>query len=252
MCPKPSFDAYRLPVWLPMSSIPAGRATEVWGNARPSYFAQIDTGQPQNVLIQWAPGTTGQFRTVTTAQTSANGFFDTRVKFPGAGQVRLAWAYPAGDFSLRDPLDPSPWIYSRVTSITFYKHKASGYLRGVFKGQTKLGLTVKKGANAPLITSVSVRPPRGVKFKCLPIKKGKLKHRSCTGLEVRGGKIKLARVAHGTFVLGLVKPVSTASITAGAPFVHASLKKGKRVTFKLLVVDTNGASSTIRLKLKPK
>jgi hypothetical protein len=256
-CPKPSFYSYRLPVWLPATSTPHGRAIEVWGHARPAYFARLDTGQPQKALIQWAPGSSGQFQTVGAVQTDALGYLDTQVNFPASGQVRLAWEYPPGDASLRDPLDPSLWIYSRVTNITVYR--ASGYFRGLFKGHTKVGLTVDQGANVPLIESVSVRPPRGLKFKCVPVKKKKQK--ACNGLAVRGGKVKSANVSGGKLMLRLVGPVSRVSITAGAPFVYVTTglrrkleRRARRntVTFTLLITDASGASTTIPLKLRVK
>jgi hypothetical protein len=247
-----------LPVWLPVTSTPHGRATQVWGHARPAYFARVDTGQPQTVLIQWAPGSSGQFQTVAAVQTDALGYLDTQVKFPASGQVRLAWEYPSTDASLRDPLDPSLWIYSRVTNITVYR--ASGYFRGLFKGHTKVGLTVDQGANVPLIESVAVRPPSGLKFKCVPVKKKK-QHEACNGLVVSGGKVKSASVSGGKFMLGLAWPLSKVSITAGAPFVYVTTglrrkleRRARRVTvtFTLLVTDTSGASTTIPLKLRVK
>jgi hypothetical protein len=255
-CAKPSFAAYRFPVWLPITQIPRGQATEVWGNARPAYFARLDTGRAQSVQIQWAPGSSGQFQTVATVQTSALGYLDTQVKFPGNGQVRLAWEYPPGDAKLLDPLDPSPWIYSRVTNISFYRHSATGYLRGVFQGRTKLGLTLKKGANAPLITAVSVRAPRGLKLSCFSVKRKKhASGHACTGLTVRGGKVRRVAVSHGVFLLDLARPASRLSITAVAPFVKVSgsrsrLRKGKKVPFTLLTADANGATSTLALKVR--
>jgi hypothetical protein len=245
-CPKPSFYSYRLPVWLPVTAIPQGHTAEVWGHARPASFARLDTGLPQNVLIQWAPGTSGQFQTVTTTQASALGFVDTQVKFPGNGQVRLAWQYPPGDSRLSDPLDPSPWIYSRVTNVTFYKHTATGYLRGVSKGHLTLGLTVKAGSGAPPITSVTVRPPHALKLRCSRVKK------TCKGLDVHGAKVKRATVTHGKLVLTLVHAAAKVSITAVAPFVKLRKRTTKTMKFSLVVVDTNGAQSTIPLKLKPK
>jgi hypothetical protein len=255
-CRKPSFNSYRLPVWLPVTAVPRGHATEVWGHARPAYFAHIDTGEPQSVQIQWAAGTSDHFRTVATAPTSSLGYFDTKVKFPGDGQVRLAWEYPPGDAKLLDPLDPTPWIYSRVTNVVFYKDKASGYLRGVFTGHTKLGLTVKRGKNAPSIQSISVLPPRGLKFKCVRVKH---KKNACVGLKLRGGKVKSAKVTHGKFLVSFAQPASKTSITGVAPVVHATgglrreLRKHKgKTTFKLVITDANGVRSTIRLKLTAK
>ena len=259
-CPKPSFDSYRFPVWLPVNSTPRGQAIEVWGNARPAYFARLDTGQPQSVQIQWAGGSSGQFQTVKTVQASSLGFLDTQVNFPGSGQVRLAWEYPPGDSSLSDPLDPSAWIYSRVTNITVYQHTASGHLSGLRKGHPKLGITVGQGTDAPAIESVTVSPPRGVKFKCIPARKKKLKNKACGALTARGGKVKNVTVSGGKLTLNLVKPGSRISITGVPPFVHVTSglartlkhRKTKTVTFTLVIVDANGASSTIPLKLTAK
>jgi hypothetical protein len=252
-CLKPSFYSYRFPVWLPVTSTPPGHAVEVWGNARPSYFARLDTGQPQTVLVQWAPGSSGQFQTVASVPASNLGYIDTQVKFPGPGQVRLAWQYPAGDPRLRDPLDPSSWIYSRVTTISNYKDTASGYLRGVGTGHTKFGLKVKEGSGAPPIKSLSVRPPRGVKFHCLSVKKKK--HKACQGLGTHGGTVSRVAVAGGKLVLAVANGGSRISLSAGAPFIAATSglrNSHKKLKFTLLVTDANGASTTVWLKLKAK
>jgi hypothetical protein len=252
-CPKPSFVSYRFPVWLPLTATPKGGATEVWGHARPAYFARLDTGQPQTVLIQWAPGSTGQFQTVKAVQTDNLGFFDTQVNFRGSGQVRLAWQYPAGDAALRDPLDPSSWIYSRVTNLTIYQHKASGYLRVLSKGHLTLGLTVKKGTGAPPITAVTVRPPKGLKLRCVRTKKKAQKNKACSGLVIRKGKVNRVGVSGGKFVLSLTRPASTVSITGVPPFVRAAgglSGNHKKLKFKLSVLDANGAQSTITVKVK--
>ena len=37
--PKPSFDAYRMPLYLPTTSTRKGKSIEVWGAARPAHFA---------------------------------------------------------------------------------------------------------------------------------------------------------------------------------------------------------------------
>jgi hypothetical protein len=117
-CPKPSFAAYRLPVWLPKTSTKHGHTLEVWGNARAADLARRDTGRAQFVQIQFASGGSSSFRTVKTVRiTNSFGYFDVRVKFPSSGSVRLAWSYPAGDAGLRDALDPSQQIFSRTTRI---------------------------------------------------------------------------------------------------------------------------------------
>lgn len=116
---KPSFYAYRLPVWLPVTSASSGQSLEVWGDARPAHFAASDTHQTQYVSIQWSSSATGPYSNVATVPiTNSGGYFDTHVTFPGTGYVRLAYTYPPGDSALTDPLDPSSTIYSRVTYIT--------------------------------------------------------------------------------------------------------------------------------------
>ena len=42
--PKPGYDAYRLPLYLPSVSARRGRALEVWGCVRPARYALLDTG----------------------------------------------------------------------------------------------------------------------------------------------------------------------------------------------------------------
>jgi hypothetical protein len=129
-CPKPSFFSYRLPVWLPVTSAKHGKSLEVWGDVRPARYARLDTGQSQNVQIQYAPNGSSSYRTVKSVRiTNAYGYFDVRVKFPGSGSVRLAWTYPSGDARLIDPFalitgEPAtladPQAVSRVTTITLH------------------------------------------------------------------------------------------------------------------------------------
>jgi hypothetical protein len=85
--PKASFAAYRMPLWLPVTSPRRGRTLEVWGDVRPAHFA----GPGQVVQIQLKRGS-GAFTTVKTV-TIANpqGYFDVRVTFPGSGTVRTLW-----------------------------------------------------------------------------------------------------------------------------------------------------------------
>ncbi len=92
---KPSFDAYRLPLYLPSTSTSAGGSLEVWGAARPARYAAVDSGQPQTVEIQYESGLTGTFTTIKTIPiTDPGGYFDVRVAFPSSGSVRLAYTYP--------------------------------------------------------------------------------------------------------------------------------------------------------------
>ncbi len=117
--PKPSFYAYRLPVWLPSTSTKHGKTLEVWGDVRPAHFATMDGYGRQYVWIQFSRGGRGPFQNFKqVAITNSRGYFDVRVKFPSSGAVRLAWAYPSGDSRLYDPIAHSQLIYSRSTSIS--------------------------------------------------------------------------------------------------------------------------------------
>ena len=105
---KPAYYAYRMPIYLPVTSARRGRSLEVWGCVRPAHYAQLDTGQPQAVQIQLQRGSRGPFATVATVGiTSLRGYFDRRVAFEASGSVRLAWSYPSGRT-----------IYSRQVHLT--------------------------------------------------------------------------------------------------------------------------------------
>jgi hypothetical protein len=130
-CPKPSFYAYRIPVWLPVTKTKRGHALEVWGGVRAARYATRDTGTAQHVQIQFAPRGSSSYRTVTSVRLSnPYGYFDTHIKFPGSGSVRLTWTYPSSA-GLIDPLvnllsgqlpaqATSSQIFSRTTSITLH------------------------------------------------------------------------------------------------------------------------------------
>jgi hypothetical protein len=98
---KPSYAAYRMPIWLPKTNAHRGRSLEVWGCVRPS---KLYPAQPvPNVQIQLNGSTV---RTV--AITNREGYFDVRVLFPKSGTARLVWTPP----------DNSGTIYSRSVRIT--------------------------------------------------------------------------------------------------------------------------------------
>ncbi len=101
---KATFDAYRLPIFLPSTSTRRGRKLEVWGCVRPARYA----AGPQRVAIQLRAAPHGPFQTIATVPiTSLRGYFDVRLAFPGSGTVRLAWAYPSGEA-----------VYSRSVGVT--------------------------------------------------------------------------------------------------------------------------------------
>ncbi len=118
--PKPTYAAWRLPIYLPVTTGSAGQALEVWGCARPAPFAALDTSQPQAVQIQFQPSSGGPFQTVQTVNlTSGTGcYFDSRIIFPGSGTVRLSWSYPASD-PLLTPSGPLT-VTSRTVQISLH------------------------------------------------------------------------------------------------------------------------------------
>jgi hypothetical protein len=101
---KPSYYSYRMPLWLPSPVTRRGRSTEVWGAVRPFHAF----GGHQPAQIQWRSSSHGTFRTIANAALRAsNGYFDTRVRFPGGGQVQIAWNEPGVGL-----------ITSRIASVT--------------------------------------------------------------------------------------------------------------------------------------
>lgn len=106
---KPSYDAYRLPVYLPSSTTHAGGSLEVWGCARPAHYAAVDSDLPQTVQIQYRRSASDAWVTIKIVPiTDPRGYFDVRSSFPASGSVRLAWSYPLG----------GPTIVSRSQAVT--------------------------------------------------------------------------------------------------------------------------------------
>jgi hypothetical protein len=103
---KPTLDAFRLPLYLPVTRAHRGTRLEVWGCIRPARYAagsQSDTGR-----LEFSPSPAGPFRvTRTVAVGPGDCYFDVRVRFPASGYVRLSWSYPGG-----------ATIHSRLESLT--------------------------------------------------------------------------------------------------------------------------------------
>jgi hypothetical protein len=115
--PKPTYAAYRLPLYLPVTSTRRGRRLEVWGCVRPARYAIFETGEAQTAQIQFAPASRGAYVPLATVTSSDpnNCYFDVRLRFPASGTVRLAYTYPA----------PSPGVggatvYSRTVPIAVH------------------------------------------------------------------------------------------------------------------------------------
>jgi hypothetical protein len=100
--PKPTYDAWRLPLYLPVTTARPGQSLQVWGCARPVFFArQDDPATTETVDIQFRRDSGGGFTTLhTIAVNNRFGYFDTRVSPPATGTIRLSWTYPSGDVML--------------------------------------------------------------------------------------------------------------------------------------------------------
>jgi hypothetical protein len=121
--PKPGYNAYRLPLFLPVTSTRHGRSLEVWGGVRPAHYASLDNhGTPQQAQIQFQRGSSGAFTTLRTVTiTSSRGYFDLHLTFPASGTVRLAWSYPTNDPLLTPSLitpGSADTVYSRTVKVT--------------------------------------------------------------------------------------------------------------------------------------
>ena len=113
--PKATLYAYRLPLWLPNTTVRAGSQTEIWGGARPATFAS--TGAP-TVAIQMQKLGTGSWTTIKTVRVSSStGYFDIHTTVPYSGDMRLAYTYPK-----TEPLLPAhvagATIYGRSQKVT--------------------------------------------------------------------------------------------------------------------------------------
>jgi hypothetical protein len=122
--PKPAYAAYRLPLYLPVTSARRGRSLEVWGCVRPARYAMLGGGQTagrsQTARIQFARRSSVTFttlRTVTIGNPN-NCYFDVRMKLPGSGTVRLAYTYPDNPLLMLPPAVQGATVYSRSVAIT--------------------------------------------------------------------------------------------------------------------------------------
>jgi hypothetical protein len=93
--PKATLNAYRMPVYMPKTTFSRSQAVELWGEARPAHFMNLDSHQGQTVAIQLQAGGHGAFHTVKTV--NGNGYFDLHMAFKSSGNVRLEFTYSAHD-----------------------------------------------------------------------------------------------------------------------------------------------------------
>jgi hypothetical protein len=85
---KPSFQGYRMPLWLPKRTVARGGSTlPVWGLVRAAA-----NGTAPEVRIQFRRNGTKGYKTLATRKASAaRGYVYTHVRIPGPGRVRLNW-----------------------------------------------------------------------------------------------------------------------------------------------------------------
>jgi hypothetical protein len=88
---KATYNAFRMPIYLPKTSFGHSQAVTVWGAARPARYGK----GTQSVQIQFQAGGKGSWKTLRTVKTKT--YFSVKQKFPRSGNVRLAYTYPKSD-----------------------------------------------------------------------------------------------------------------------------------------------------------
>jgi hypothetical protein len=87
--PKPSYFAYRIPVWLPQPR--TGPAVTVWGQLRPGASAGVQTA-----IIEYETAGTSAFKPIRNVQTAnPQGFLLAHLPLLSPGLLRIAWIDPA-------------------------------------------------------------------------------------------------------------------------------------------------------------
>jgi hypothetical protein len=108
--PKPALDAFRMPLYLPVTTAAAKHPLLVWGGVRPAAGAAHRSHRRQEVQIQFKPSSGGTFTTITTVPlTDPHGYFEIRQVFPSSGSTRLRWTDPTGQT-----------VYSRTVDVTLH------------------------------------------------------------------------------------------------------------------------------------
>ncbi len=117
--PKATLDAYRLPLWLPSTTLRRPGRDKVWGEARPAYWIGRDTRQRQTVQIQFQAHGKGAWKTIDTVHSEH--YFIVRPRFHTSGNVRLRYTYPSASTDALLPIAfAGKTIVSRVQSIVVH------------------------------------------------------------------------------------------------------------------------------------
>jgi hypothetical protein len=112
---KATYYAWRLPLYLPVTTARRGHSLEVWGCVRPARFGMLDSGSPQTAEIQFEPKGSDGYTTLQSVTAGTGGcYFDLHMTFPSSGKVRLAYTYPAGD----ELLGNGAGVVSRTVAVT--------------------------------------------------------------------------------------------------------------------------------------
>jgi hypothetical protein len=118
--PKATLNAFRMPVWLPRTTVRRGTDAEIWGGARPAAFAD----QPSRIVeVQMQNADHGPWRTIQTVGAApGTGYIDIHSRLPYSGNLRLAYTYPPAASLSGAPLLPSgvpgTTIVSRTVKVT--------------------------------------------------------------------------------------------------------------------------------------
>lgn len=92
---KPTFAAFRTPLYMPTTFARRPAALLVWGCVRPARVDGVHT-----VQIQFQAHGRGAFRTLRTVRIfNPRGYFEVRQRFTTSGTARLSWTDPAGGAS---------------------------------------------------------------------------------------------------------------------------------------------------------
>jgi hypothetical protein len=87
--PKPAYDAYRIPIWLPRPH--HGRRVTIWGQLRPANHTMV-----QFAIVEYKRRGTNTWQQIREAATaSPQGYLVAHVAIPAAGSIRLDWLNPA-------------------------------------------------------------------------------------------------------------------------------------------------------------
>jgi hypothetical protein len=110
---KPTYNAFRMPIYLPKTSFSHSQAATVWGEARP---ARYGSGS-QTVQIQFQAKGKGSWKTLRSVKSKT--YVSVKQKFPGSGNVRIAYTYPKSD-QLLPPGLAGQLIIGRSQKITVH------------------------------------------------------------------------------------------------------------------------------------